>query len=66
MKPALGYRFDFHDRSIASSGDTTPLVKMLVLSHLTPEHGIPDATWHREAAKAFRGRIVVAQDLMVI
>ncbi len=25
VKPALGYRFDFDDRSIAFSGDTTPL-----------------------------------------
>jgi ribonuclease BN (tRNA processing enzyme) len=25
VKPALGYRFDFHDRSIAFSGDTVPL-----------------------------------------
>jgi ribonuclease BN (tRNA processing enzyme) len=25
VKPALGYRFDFHDRSFAFSGDTTPL-----------------------------------------
>jgi ribonuclease BN (tRNA processing enzyme) len=25
VKPALGYRFDFKDRSIAFSGDTTPL-----------------------------------------
>jgi len=25
VKPALGYRFDFNDRSIAFSGDTTPL-----------------------------------------
>jgi ribonuclease BN (tRNA processing enzyme) len=25
VKPALGYRFDFHDRSIAFSGDTTPV-----------------------------------------
>lgn len=25
VKPALGYRFDFSDRSIAFSGDTTPL-----------------------------------------
>jgi len=130
VKPALGYRFDFRDRSIAFSGDTTPLeamaqlargadvlvheamyvpavqayvraeialgrpvrfdtfvahviekhspvdavgriaqeagVKTLVLSHLTPEHGVADATWRREAAKAFKGRIVVAQDLMVI
>jgi len=130
VKPALGYRFDFRDRSIAFSGDTTPLevmaqlakgadvlvheamyvpavqayvraeiardqsvrsdtllariadkhssvdavgriaqeagVKTLVLSHLTPEHGVPDAIWHREAAQAFKGRIVIAQDLMVI
>ena len=130
VKPALGYRFDFRDRSIAFSGDTTPLegmaqlaegadvlvheamyvpalqayvraeiargqpvgfdtfmahmnadhssvdavgriaqeagVKTLVLSHLTPEHGVPDATWRREAAKTFKGRIVIAQDLMVI
>ena len=25
VKPALAYRFDFHDRSIAFSGDTTPV-----------------------------------------
>lgn len=25
VKPALAYRFDFHDRSIVFSGDTTPL-----------------------------------------
>jgi ribonuclease BN (tRNA processing enzyme) len=25
VKPALGYRFDFNDRSIAFSGDTTPI-----------------------------------------
>jgi len=25
VKPALGYRFDFHDRTLAFSGDTTPL-----------------------------------------
>lgn len=25
VKPALGYRFDFHDRSIAFSGDTAPV-----------------------------------------
>ena len=25
VKPALGYQFDFHDRSIAFSGDTAPL-----------------------------------------
>ena len=130
VKPALGYRFDFHDRSIAFSGDTTPLeavahlakgadvlvheamyapavqsfvraeiahgqpvrfdafmahmnadhsdvgavgriaqeagVKTLVLSHLTPEHGVTDATWRREASKGFSGKIIVGRDLMVI
>jgi len=25
VKPALAYRFDFHDRSIAFSGDTAPI-----------------------------------------
>ncbi len=130
VKPALGYRFDFADRSIAFSGDTTPVeavaqlakgadvlvheamyvpavrsyiraeiargqpiefdpfmahmiadhspveavgriaqeagVGTLVLSHFTPDHGVADAIWRAEAAKAFKGRIVLAQDLMVI
>jgi ribonuclease BN (tRNA processing enzyme) len=131
VTPALGYRFDFHDRSIAFSGDTTPLeavaqmakgadvlvheamylpaledylraqiakgrpvkyddymahmradhspaedvgriaaeagVKTLVLSHLTPAiDGIPDATWRAEAAKYFKGEIIVAHDLTVV
>lgn len=131
VKPALGYRFDFHDRSIAFSGDTTPLdavaqmargadvlvheamyvpaveayvkgqvaagrpvsveafmahmkadhspaedvgriaaeagVKTLVLSHLTPAiDTISDDTWRTPAARAFKGEIIVAKDLMVI
>ena len=131
VTPALGYRFDFHDRSIAFSGDTTPLeavaqmakgadvlvheamyvpaledylhaqiakgrpvkfddfmahmradhspaedvgriaaeagVKTLVLSHLTPAlDSIPDTTWHAEAAKHFKGEIIVAHDLTVV
>jgi len=131
VRPALAYRFDFADRSIAFSGDTAPLeavaalakgasilvheamyvpaleayvrsriaagvpigfedymahmkidhspvedvgrvaqqagVKTLVLSHLTPGiDGIPDTTWHDEAAKHFTGEIVVARDLMVL
>ena len=131
VTPALGYRFDFHDRSIAFSGDTTPLeavaqmakgadvlvheamyvpavadylraqiakgrpvkfedfmahmkadhspvedvgriaeeagVKTLVLSHLTPAiDSISDDTWRAPAAKAFKGEIVVAHDLMVL
>jgi ribonuclease BN (tRNA processing enzyme) len=131
VRPALAYRFDFPDRSIAFSGDTAPLeavaalakgasilvheamyvpaleayirsriavgvpirfedymahmkidhspvedvgraaqqagVKTLVLSHLTPGiDGIPETTWRDEAAKHFRGEIVVARDLMVV
>lgn len=132
--PALAYRFDFPDRSIAFSGDTTPMesvavlakgadvlvheaiylqamageaaalptrssggsaiagdrdkllahllrshsspeeagriaaeagVKTLVLSHLAPL-GLPDETWRAEAAKHFKGEIIIAHDLMVI
>ena len=131
VRPALAYRFDFHDRSIAFSGDTAPVeavarlakgadilvhealyvpaleayirdriakgspirfddyrahmevdhspvedvgriakeagVQTLVLSHLTPGiDGIQDETWRNEAAKQFKGEIVVAQDLMVL
>ena len=32
VTPALGYRFDFHDRSIVFSGDTTPLDAMARLA----------------------------------
>ncbi len=32
VKPALGYRFDFKDRSIAFSGDTTPVEAMAKLA----------------------------------
>jgi ribonuclease BN (tRNA processing enzyme) len=32
VKPALGYRFDFQDRSIAFSGDTTPLPAVAALA----------------------------------
>ena len=32
VKPALAYRFDFHDRSIAFSGDTTPLAAVAQLA----------------------------------
>ena len=32
MTPSLGYRFDFHDRSIVFSGDTTPLQAMARLA----------------------------------
>ena len=42
-------------------------VHTLVLSHLTPGiDGIPDETWREMAAKRFKGRIVVARDLMVL
>ena len=131
VKPALAYRFDFHDRSIAFSGDTVPLhavarlakgadilvheamyvpaveaflrdriakgfpvkfgpflahmkadhspvedvgriaqeagVKMLVLSHLTPPIDVVgEDAWRAAAAKHFRGKIIVAHDLMVV
>jgi ribonuclease BN (tRNA processing enzyme) len=32
VKPALAYRFDFHDRSIAFSGDTTPIEAVVQIS----------------------------------
>jgi ribonuclease BN (tRNA processing enzyme) len=131
VRPALAYRFDFRDRSIAFSGDTTPGevvvrlakgadvlvheamyvpaveayvrdriakgvptnfdayiahmkadhspvedvgriaqeagVKTLVLSHLVPAiDGISDATWRDQAAKHFKGDIMVARDMMVL
>jgi len=131
VRPALAYRFDFQDRSIAFSGDTAPTemvarlaegvdilvheamyvpaletylrdriskgvpirlddymahmkvdhspvedvgriaqeagVKTLVLSHLTPGiDGIQDERWRDLAAKQFKGKIVVARDLMVL
>ncbi len=131
VKPALGYRFDFKDRSIAFSGDTVALdavaqlargadilvheamylpavepyirsqiargqpgtvedfmahmkadhtpvedvgriaheagVKTLVLSHLTPSlDTISDETWRAEAAKHFKGEIVVGKDLIIL
>ena len=131
VRPALAYRFDFHDRSIVFSGDTAPLeavaklakgadilvheamyvpaleayihdriakgspirfddymahmkidhspvedagriakeagVQTLVLSHLTPGiDGIEDEAWRNLAATQFKGRILVARDLMVL
>lgn len=134
--PSLAYRFDFPDRSIVFSGDTTPMqslidlargadvlvheaiyveaighmlkgppvntsggspiagdpkkllahvlgshttaeqagqvaaaagVKTLVLSHLAPGGPeITDEMWRSAAAKAFKGKIIVAHDLMEI
>jgi ribonuclease BN (tRNA processing enzyme) len=131
VHPALGYRFDFADRSIVFSGDTAPVevlarlakgadvlvheamyvpaveayvrgqiargrpvsfdawmahmkadhspvedvgriaqeagVKTLVLSHLTPAiDTLLDDTWRAEAAKHFKGEIIVAQDMLVV
>jgi ribonuclease BN (tRNA processing enzyme) len=131
VRPALAYRFDFHDRSIAFSGDTAPVeavarlakgadilvheamyvpaleayihdriakgspirfddymahmrvdhspvedagriareagVQTLVLSHLTPGiDGIQDDVWRNLAATQFKGKILVARDLMVL
>jgi ribonuclease BN (tRNA processing enzyme) len=40
-------------------------VKVLVMSHLVPEDpDVTDEDWRSEAAKSFKGRIVVARDLM--
>jgi len=129
--PALAYRFDFPDRSIVFSGDTTPMesvarlaqgadvlvheamylpamraeiaarvtgsdiagdrdklwahlmrshspaeeagriaaeagVKTLVLSHIVPITGVSDEQWKAAAGTYFKGRIIVARDLMVI
>jgi len=42
-------------------------VKTLVLSHLTPAiDSLTDETWRAAAAKTFKGKIIVARDLMVI
>lgn len=42
-------------------------VKTLVLSHLIPgESTTPDEIWRAEAAKHFKGEIIVGHDLMVI
>lgn len=41
-------------------------VKTLVLSHLVPSFGIKDSQWRADAATHFRGRIIVARDLMTI
>jgi ribonuclease BN (tRNA processing enzyme) len=41
--------------------------RTLVLSHLTPGiDGIADDTWRERAARYFKGKIVVARDLMVL
>jgi len=40
-------------------------VKVLVMSHLVPDDpDVTDDDWRSEAAKSFKGRIVVARDLM--
>lgn len=40
-------------------------VKLLVMSHLVPgDLGVTDEQWLEEAKKTFKGRIVVARDLM--
>ena len=40
-------------------------VKLLVMSHLVPgELAVTDADWMNEARKTFKGRIIVARDLM--
>jgi ribonuclease BN (tRNA processing enzyme) len=42
-------------------------VKTLVLSHLAPgDFSVSDARWRGDAAKHFKGKIIVGRDLMVI
>lgn len=42
-------------------------VRRLVLTHLLPgDEGIPDEVWRAEAAKHFKGEIVVGKDKMVL
>jgi ribonuclease BN (tRNA processing enzyme) len=41
-------------------------VKTLVLSHLAPGERVSDERWRDAAAKNFKGKIIVARDLMVI
>jgi ribonuclease BN (tRNA processing enzyme) len=41
-------------------------VKTLVLSHLVPSLGIADDIWRANAAKNFKGEIVIGHDLMVV
>jgi ribonuclease BN (tRNA processing enzyme) len=41
-------------------------VKTLVLSHLVPSLGVTDDTWRANAAKTFKGEIVIGHDLMVV
>ena len=61
MRPALAYRFDFHDRSIAFSGDTSPLDAVARLASGTDVLVHEALYW-----PAFKGEIVVARDLLVL
>lgn len=75
---AQGSPIRFEDYMAHMKADHTPVedvgriaqqagVKTLVLSHLVPAiDGIPDETWRDAAAKEFKGKIVVARDLMVL
>ena len=75
---AKGTPIRFDDFMAHMKADHTPVedvgriakeagVKTLVLSHLVPAtDGIQDETWRNLAAKEFKGKIVVARDLMVL
>jgi hypothetical protein len=75
---AKGRPVRFEDVMAHMKADHTPVgdvgriaqeagVKTLVLSHLVPAtDGITDDTWRSEAAKYFKGEIIVGKDLMVI
>ncbi len=56
VKPALGYRFDFHDRAIAFSGDTTPLEAVAQLA-TGADVLVHEAMYLPAVEKYVRGRI---------
>ena len=73
-----GRPIKFEDLMAHMKADHTPVedvgriaqeagVKTLVLSHLVPAtDGITDDTWRSQAAKYYKGEIIVGKDLMVV
>jgi ribonuclease BN (tRNA processing enzyme) len=68
VKPALGYRFDFHDRSIAFSGDTAPLEAVAKMAKgadvLVHEAGYVPAVETYIRGEIAKGRPVKFEDFM--
>ena len=56
VTPSLGYRFDFHDRSIAFSGDTTPLEAMARMA-MGADVLVHEAMYNPAVEAYVRGRI---------